>query len=169
MCEEFPKECILDINLPNTRYNSWTVEFIISDFGSLDNFYKLDDNTKTIILQLYHERNIDNNKINCSNWTRKFNCTNSSKILHTKPKYIMETDTYHKTDINTFNFYVRCNQLNLEDIDSDDIEEYLLQNNLINEQEDQNYTFSKLSEMAKKSNSNGYITQDLLLQTQFNF
>ena len=163
MCEEFPKECILDIKLPNTLYNSWAVEFIISDFECLDNFYKLDNNTKTIILQLYHERNIDNNKINSSNWSKKFNCTNSSKILRTKPKYIMETDNYLSSDVNTFNFYVRCNKLNVEDIniDSDDIEEYLLQNDLIIENDDKFYTFAKLSQMANDSNLNGYITREL--------
>lgn len=162
MCEEFPKECILDINLPNTRYNSWTVDFIKSDFGSLDNFYKLDDNTKTIILQLYHERNIDNNKINSSNWSKKFNCTNSSKILRTKPKYIMEIDEYLSSDIYTFNFNVRCNKLNIDDIDSYDIEEYLLQNDLLIENDDKCYTFAKLSQMANDSNSNGYITREYI-------
>lgn len=155
----FPEKYRLDINLPNTRYNDWTIEFIISDFGYLDNFYKLDDNTKTIILQLYHERNIDNNKINSSNWTKKFNCTNSSKILRSKPKYIMETDDYHQTNINTFNFYVRCNELNI-DIDSDDIEEYLLQNNLIIENDEKTFTFAKLSQMANTSNSDSYITNE---------
>lgn len=160
-CEKFPTESILNTdNLKNTTYTSFTVDYIKKDFGSVEEFYKLDDKIKTIILQLYNERELDNKIVMGDNWSRKFNCTESYKLIHDARKFNIKTNNNIHMTISDYNFRIRCNELNPNNIDFDDIEKYLEDNDYIYSKNDSEFHLvDHLFKMAQICNSNGYITE----------
>lgn len=140
----------------DVRVNLFTSEYIVKDFGSFEEFDKLDDNVKRIILQLYHERDLDNNIQMNSNWARKFNCTNSYKLVHDISKYDLKKDEDCCATKSYYNFIMRSNELNVNEINHDEIVNYLKNNNYYYyEDDEEDFTFKKLYEMAEKSS--GYI------------
>lgn len=85
------------INIKNTMLYNYTDKMIEMDFGSVDEFEKLDIKAKTVILQLYHERMMDNNKTYFNGYDRLFNTTTeSSYLINTMPLYNILEDNIHQ-------------------------------------------------------------------------
>ena len=134
-------------NLKNIAINEIDVEYIKADFGSIDEFLLLDDKIKTLVLQLYHERNLDHRISPGSNWSRNFTCSKSYKVLHNN-KHLYDWNDYYQSTKSLYNFHNRCNELNVNEIDADLVIDYLRLNNIYYSEEDEiYYTYTELKNM----------------------
>jgi len=116
---------------------------------------KQDILSKKIILQLYHEREMDLGFRTLSNYNKKNNCTKSYLFIHNKKDVERKQISEYKT-VSQYNFEKKCNSLFLNDINKQEIIQWFNEYDITYEKDDDEiFNENELNIMEK--NIFGYI------------